>query len=64
MEGALEALRKKGGGLVEAYPVSVSDQGSNYMYTGTVGMFEKAGFKTVGPFGTGRTSTVIMQRKI
>jgi ribosomal protein S18 acetylase RimI-like enzyme len=64
LEAALDAIRKKGGGLVEAYPVSKSDQGSNYRYCGTVSMFEKAGFKTVAPLSEGRTSTVIMRRAI
>ena len=64
LKAALEAIRNKGGGLVEAYPVSKTDQGSNYMYPGTATMFEKAGFKLVAPFGNGRTTTVVMQRTI
>lgn len=64
LEVALEAIRKKGGGVVEAYPVSKTDQGSNYIYSGTVTMFEKAGFKTVAPLGEGRTTTVVMRRTI
>ncbi|OLD11550.1 MAG: hypothetical protein AUI50_06330 [Crenarchaeota archaeon 13_1_40CM_2_52_14] len=64
LKAALESIRIKGGGLVEAIPVSKTDQGPGYMYTGTVSMFEKAGFKIVGPFGTGRTSTVVMRRVI
>ncbi len=64
LKAALGAIRNKGGGLVEAYPVSKTDQGSNYMYCGTVSMFEKAGFKTVAPLGEGRTTTVVMQRTI
>ena len=64
MKAALEAIRKKGGGLVEAYPVSKTDQGSNYIYCGTVSMFEKAGFKTIAPLATGRTATVAMRRMI
>jgi GNAT superfamily N-acetyltransferase len=62
LKAALDAIRKKGGGIVEAYPVSKTDQGSNYMYCGTVGMFEKAGFETVAPLATGRTATVVMRR--
>jgi len=64
LKAALEAIKRKGGGLVEAYPVSKTDQGSNYMYCGTVRMFEKAGFKTIAPFATGRTATVVMRRTI
>ncbi len=64
LRAALDAIRTKGGGLVEAYPVSKTDQGPGYMYTGRVSMFEKAGFKVVAPFGTGRTATVVMRRTI
>jgi len=64
LKAALESIRNKGGGLVEAISVSRTDQGPGYMYTGTVSMFQKAGFKTVGPFGTGRTTTVVMRRTI
>jgi GNAT superfamily N-acetyltransferase len=64
LNAALEAIRNKGGGIIEAIPVSKTDQGAGYMYTGTVSMFEKARFKTVGPFGAGRTSTVVMRRTI
>ena len=64
LEAALEAIRRKGGGVVEAYPVSKTDQGSNYIYSGTVTMFEKAGFRTVAPLGDGRTTTVVMRKTI
>ena len=64
LRAALKAIRNKGGGLIEAYPVSKTDQGSNYLYPGTATMFEKAGFKMVAPFGNGRTTTVVMQRTI
>jgi len=64
LRAALEAIKKKGGGLVEAYPVGRTDQGSNYIYCGTVSMFEKAGFKTIASLATGRTATVVMQRTI
>ena len=64
LEVALESIRNNGGGLVEAIPVSKTDQGPGYMYTGTVSMFEKAGFKIIVPFATGRTATVLMRRTI
>jgi ribosomal protein S18 acetylase RimI-like enzyme len=64
LKAALESIGKKGGGLVEAFPVSKTDQGPGYMYAGTVSMFEKTGFKTVGPFGTGRTASVVMRKTI
>ena len=49
---------------MEAIPVSKTDQGSGYMYTGTVSMFEKVVFKIVWPFGTGRSATVVMRGRI
>ena len=64
LKAALESIRNKGGGLVEAIPVSKTDQGPGYMYTGTVSMFEKAGFKIIAPFASGRTTTVLMRRSI
>src|SRR5436309_12369081 len=64
LKAVLEGIRNKSGGLVEAIPVSKTDQGPGYMYTGTVSMFQKAGFKLVGLFRTGRTTTVVMRRTI
>jgi len=64
LKAALESIRNRGGGTVEAIPVSKTDQGAGYMCTGTVSMFEKAGFKIVAPFGVGRTTTVVMRRTI
>ena len=64
LRAALEAIKKKGGELVEAYPVSKTDQGSNSIYCGTVSMFERAGFKTIAPLATGRTATVVMRKTI
>ena len=58
---ALDAIKKKGGGLVEAYPSTKTDQGSSLMWPGNVTMFEKAGFQTVQPFGK---SHVIVRIKI
>jgi len=64
LKSALESIRNKGGGLVEAIPVSKTDQGPGYMYTGTVSMFERAGFRMIGPFGSGRTATVVMRKTV
>jgi hypothetical protein len=64
LDATLESIRNKGGGLFEAIPVSKTDQGPGYMYTGTVSMFQEAGFKIVGPFGNGRTTTALMRRTI
>jgi ribosomal protein S18 acetylase RimI-like enzyme len=64
LKAALESIRRQGGGTVESYPVIETDQGSNYLYCGTVGMFRKERFKIIGPFANGRTRTVVMQRRI
>lgn len=59
LAAALEAIRKRGGGLVEAYPIT--KWGAYREYLGTVPMFRRAGFRTVGAFGK---SNVVMRRKI
>ena len=64
LRAALETIKKKGGGIVEAYPVRKTDQGANCIYCGTVSMFERAGFKTMAPLAQGRTSTVVMRRNV
>ncbi len=64
LNGALQAISRKGGGSVEAFPVSQTDQGPGYMYTGRVSMFEKKGFKVAAPLSTGRTSTVVMRKRL
>jgi ribosomal protein S18 acetylase RimI-like enzyme len=64
LNAALQAIKRKGGGLVESYPVSETHQGSNYVYCGTVSMFAKVGFKVFAPFADGRTKTVIMRKSI
>ena len=67
LQGALEAIRKKGGGLVEAYPISrwQSRAFGNESTHGTLSMFLKAGFKVVAPFGrTVFSSSVLMRRMV
>jgi len=64
LNGAIDAIRKQGGGVVEAFPVSRTDQGPGYMYTGRVSTFKKAGFRIVGTLATGRTGTVAMRRTV
>ena len=63
LKAALEAIRSKGGGLVEAYPITRwgSYQGMTGKYHGTVSMFQKEGFRIVEPFGK---SNVVMRRTI
>ena len=49
LHAALEAIKKSGGGLVEAYPVA--RRGAYQDYRGNVSMFRREGFKVVGPLG-------------
>ncbi len=59
LHAALESIRGKGGGLVEAYPVT--RWGANMDYRGTMSMFWKEGFKVVGPLGK---NNVLMRRTL
>lgn len=59
LKAALEAIRNKGGGIVEAYPII--RWGAYREYYGTVSMFRKEGFKIVAPFGK---SNVVMRKTI
>ena len=65
LKAALEAIRKKGGGLVEAYPITRWETRAfgNESTHGTVSMFEKEGFKTVAPFGSTRYSSHVLMRR-
>jgi GNAT superfamily N-acetyltransferase len=65
LKAALEAIRKKGGGLVEAYPIASWESYAfgNESTNGTVSMFEKEGFRVVTPFGSTRFSTHVLMRK-
>src|SRR5215831_15864661 len=61
LKAVIESIKANGGGLVEAFPVSKTDQGPGYMYGGRAQMFERLGFKKIAPLGTGRTQTVLMR---
>jgi GNAT superfamily N-acetyltransferase len=75
LKAALEAIRSKGGGLVEAYPIprwedlrrsELRRRGrapafGNVSTHGTVPMFEKEGFKAIAPFGS---INVLMRRSV
>ena len=65
LSAALEAIRKKGGGLVEAYPITRWETRAfgNESTHGTASMFEKAGFKAVAPFGSTRFSSHVLMRR-
>lgn len=59
LRAALDAIKRKGGGMVEAYPIT--HWGAYTEYFGTVSMFQKEGFETVAPFGK---SNLLMRRTI
>ena len=75
LRATLESIKKKGGGLVEAYPLIEWDKlrrceirrrgrapsFGNVSTHGTVSMFERQGFKTVAPFGI---LNVLMRRMV
>jgi len=59
LSAALESIRKKGGGTIEAFPVT--RKGALAAWFGTVSMFREQGFEVVAPFGK---SNVLMRRKL
>ncbi len=59
LKAALNSIRKRGGGLVEAYPAT--HKGFPADWFGTLTMFKKEGFEVVARFGK---SNVLVQRKI
>lgn len=66
LDAAVEAIRRHGGGLVEAYPIThwLARAFGNESTHGTESMFAKAGFRRVGPFGSGtRYSSHVLMRK-
>ncbi len=62
LKAALSAIRKRGGGMVEGYPLETlkdvprkTEKGkASFMWSGTVAMFKKAGFKVIAPLGKSR----------
>lgn len=67
LKAAVEAIKSKGGGTVEAYPITrwLSRAFGNESTCGTASMFRKCGFKTVAPLGSTRYSThVLMRRRV
>jgi GNAT superfamily N-acetyltransferase len=59
LHAAISSIRKKGGGLVEAYPTT--RKGTLAAHRGTVSMFRNEGFERVAPFGK---TNVLMRRTI
>jgi GNAT superfamily N-acetyltransferase len=67
LKAAVESIRMKGGGLVEAYPIVHWRPGTfgNSSTNGTTSMFEKEGFKIVAPFAkTIHRTNVLMRRTV
>jgi GNAT superfamily N-acetyltransferase len=66
LKAALKAIKNKGGGLVEAYPIKRWEARAfgNESTHGTASMFEKEGFKVVAPFGSTRFSTHVLMRRV
>lgn len=65
LDAALESIKRKGGGLVEAYPITRWETRAfgNESTHGTCSMFKKVGFKVVAPFGSTRFSTHVVVRR-
>jgi GNAT superfamily N-acetyltransferase len=63
LKAALAAISRKGGGLVEAYPVENWEGKAfgNMSTSGTVSMFKKEGFGVVAAFGA---TNVVMRKRI
>jgi len=63
LKAALRSIEKRGGGIVEAFPV-VSERMAavpEWRWFGTPSMFQKQGFERVAPLGT---SAVLMRKRI
>jgi len=62
LKAALNSIRRKGGGTVEAYPLATMDSTprksssgkESFLWSGTVSMFEREGFKVIAELGTSR----------
>ncbi len=57
LNAALESIRKRGGGTVEAYPIT--RRGALASWFGTVSMFKEQGFRIAAPFG----KSMVLMRK-
>lgn len=63
LKGALLSIAKKGGGLVEAYPVVSKKMAAvpEWRWFGVPSMFEEEGFRKVAPLGT---SLALMRKRV
>jgi len=59
LNAALSSIKKNGGGVVEAYPSTKPSKGASLMWSGTVSMFENAGFDLASQLGK---SSVVMRK--
>ena len=63
LEGALHMIAEKGGGTVDAYPLSLKGKpyGSSFLWSGTETMFEREGFRPVVKLGK---SKLVVRKKV
>lgn len=63
LEGALRIIAAKGGGTVDAYPISTRGKpySSSFLFSGTDSMFAEAGFAPLGSLGTRK---VVMRKRV
>ena len=63
LKAALKSIKKRGGGIVEAYPVVSKKMAAvdEWRWFGTPTMFRRDGFRSVAPLGT---SGVLMRKTI
>jgi hypothetical protein len=59
LNAALASIKKKGGGIVEAYPSTKPTKGASLMWSGTASMFADAGFDVASQLGK---SSVVMRK--
>ncbi len=59
LNAALASIKKKGGGIVEAYPSTKAAKGASLMWSGTVSMFEDMRFRMISQLGK---SSVVVQK--
>jgi hypothetical protein len=60
LRGALDSIRERGGGLVEAYP-TLTPHNPNWAHAGTVSLFQREGF---GIVARPSKKYVVMQRRV
>src|SRR5207244_12478480 len=61
LNAALASIKKKGGRVVEAYPSTKPNRGASLMWSGTVKMFEEAGFGVTSQLGK---SSAVMRKAV